>query len=216
MGEKFYNISFAEAQSFLNEFRYKKRSTWSREERVFFKICNFIVLSRKRINKIFESFEALEKLSNKSHYRYTNNDINLIKGIILENFEIRLQSFNKKLSIFKDTDVEEFQSHLNKLKDENIRLENENKRLQFIIENYVKENKLFEIESIKTLVHDSKVKSRVEKTTLEKTKIKFSKDNIKKFLKLWKEGLTTTEIIDVYDKFGKKRRNLDKKIKLNG
>ena len=75
------NVSFSDALKFLKEFRYKKRKDWSKDERIFFKICNFVVLSKKRINKIFEAFKALEKLSNKSHYRYTENDINLVKGL---------------------------------------------------------------------------------------------------------------------------------------
>ena len=60
-----------------------------------FIICNFIVLSRKRINKIFEAFNSLEKLSNKSHYQYTENDINLLKGIILENLEVKLKKLQE-------------------------------------------------------------------------------------------------------------------------
>ena len=55
--------------------------------------------------------------------------------------------------MFKDSDIEIFQTHLNKMKEENLRLENENKRLQFIIENFVKENELFEIDDIKNLVN---------------------------------------------------------------
>ena len=74
----------------------------------------------------------------------------------MENLEVRLKSFNKRLSIYKDADIELFQSHLGKLKDENTRLENENRRLQFIIENFVKENELFEIENIQNLVIEKK------------------------------------------------------------
>ena len=136
----------------MNKFRYKKRKDWSKDERTFFKICNFIVLSRKRIKKVFEAFDSLEKLSNKSHYQYTENDINLLKGIILENLEDKLKNFNKDLSIFKDSDIEIFQNHLDELKAENLRLENENKRLQFIIENFVKEKEISEIDDIKSLV----------------------------------------------------------------
>ena len=145
------NISFTNALKFLNEFRYKKKGGWSKNERTFFKVCNFIVLSRKRVNKVFEAFNSLEKLSNKSHYKYTDNDINLLKGIILQNLENKLKTFNKDLTIFKDSDIEIFQNHLNELKEENLRLENENKRLQFIIENFVKEKEIFEIDDIKSL-----------------------------------------------------------------
>ena len=192
------NISFSDALSFLNEFRYKKRKSWSKDERTFFKICNFIVLSRKRIKKVFEAFDSLEKLSNKSHYQYTENDINLLKGIILENLEDKLKNFNKDLSIFKDSDIEIFQNHLDEIKAENLRLENENKRLQFIIENFVKEKEISEIDDIKSLVSKNIPANRKLKTSLKNEKINFSKENIRKFLKLWKEGKTTAEIVNIY------------------
>tara|TARA_Y200000002_G_scaffold300713_1_gene255751 strand:+ start:412 stop:1041 length:630 start_codon:yes stop_codon:yes gene_type:complete len=207
------NISFSDALKFLNEFRYKKRKGWSKDERSLFKICNFIVLSRKRIKKVFEAFSSLEKLSNKSHYQYTENDINLLKGIILENLEDKLKTFNKNLSIFKDSDIEIFQTHLNSFKEENLRLENENKRLQFIIESFVKEKEITEINDIRDLVNMKVSVSKESKTSLKKEKLNFSKENIRKFLKLWSEGKTTFEIVNIYNK--KKLGKIPgKKIKL--
>ena len=166
MSRSMNNISFSDALKFLNEFRYKKRKGWSKDERSLFKICNFIVLSRKRIKKVFEAFSSLEKLSNKSHYQYTENDINLLKGIILENLEDKLKTFNKNLSIFKDSDIEIFQTHLNSFKEENLRLENENKRLQFIIESFVKEKEITEINDIRDLVNMKVSVSKESKTSL--------------------------------------------------
>tara|TARA_B100000035_G_scaffold27953_1_gene21659 strand:- start:1382 stop:2023 length:642 start_codon:yes stop_codon:yes gene_type:complete len=213
MSRSIHNISFSDALKFLNEFRYKKRKGWSKDERSLFKICNFIVLSRKRIKKVFEAFSSLEKLSNKSHYQYTENDINLLKGIILENLEDKLKTFNKNLSIFKDSDIEIFQTHLNSFKEENLRLENENKRLQFIIESFVKEKEISEINDIRDLVN-MKVSVRNEsKTSLKKEKLNFSKENIRKFLKLWSEGKTTFEIVNIYSK-KKLGKTPGKKIKL--
>lgn len=200
MARSMNNISFSDALKFLNEFRYKKRKGWSKDERSLFKICNFIVLSRKRIKKVFEAFSSLEKLSNKSHYQYTENDINLLKGIILENLEDKLKTFNKNLSIFKDSDIEIFQTHLNSFKEENLRLENENKRLQFIIESFVKEKEITEINDIRDLVNMKVSVSKESKTSLKKEKLNFSKENIRKFLKLWSEGKTTFEIVNIYNK----------------
>ena len=208
------NVSFSDALKFLKEFRYKKRKDWSKDERIFFKICNFVVLSKKRINKIFEACKALEKLSNKSHYQYTENDINLLKGIILENLEDKLKKFNKDLSIFKDSDIEILQNHLDELKEENLRLENENKRLQFIIENFVKEKEISEIDDIKSLVNKNIPSNRKLKTSLKTEKVNFSKENIRKFLKLWSEGKTTVEIVNIY-KNKRVGRNLGtKKLKI--
>ena len=208
------NISFSEALNFLNKFRYKKRKDWSKDERTFFKICNFIVLSRKRIKKVFEAFDSLEKLSNKSHYQYTENDINLLKGIILENLEDKLKNFNKDLSIFKDSDIEIFQDHLDELKAENHRLENENKRLQFIIENFVKEKEISEIDEIKSLVRKNIPANRKLKTSLKNEKINFSKENIRKFLKLWSEGKSTLEIVNIYKSKRSVRKVGRKKLKI--
>lgn len=208
------NISFSEALNFLNKFRYKKRKDWSKDERTFFKICNFIVLSRKRIKKVFEAFDSLEKLSNKSHYQYTENDINLLKGIILENLEDKLKNFNKDLSIFKDSDIEIFQNHLDELKAENYRLENENKRLQFIIENFVKEKEISEIDEIKSLVRKNIPANRKLKTSLKNEKINFSKENIRKFLKLWSEGKSTLEIVNIYKSKRSVRKVGRKKLKI--
>ena len=213
MSRSMNNISFSDALKFLNEFRYKKRKGWSKDERSLFKICNFIVLSRKRIKKVFEAFSSLEKLNNKSHYQYTENDINLLKGIILENLENKLKTFNKNLSIFKDSDIEIFQTHLNQFKEENLRLENENKRLQFIIESFVKEKEITEINDIRDLVNMKVSVSKESKTSLKKEKLNFSKENIRKFLKLWSEGKTTFEIVNIYNK--KKLGKIPgKKIKL--
>ena len=213
MSRSMNNISFSDALKFLNEFRYKKRKGWSKDERSLFKICNFIVLSRKRIKKVFEAFSSLEKLSNKSHYQYTENDINLLKGIILENLEDKLKTFNKNLSIFKDSDIEIFQTHLNSFKEENLRLENENKRLQFIIESFVKEKEISEINDIRDLVNMKVSISKESKTSLKKEKLNFSKENIRKFLKLWSEGKTTFEIVNIYSK-KKLGKTPGKKIKL--
>ena len=213
MSRSMNNVSFADALKFLNEFRYKKRRGWSKDERTLFKICNFIVLSRKRVKKVFEAFSSLEKLSNKSHYQYTENDINLLKGIILENLEDKLKTFNKNLSIFKDSDIEIFQTHLNQFKEENLRLENENKRLQFIIESFVKEKEISEINDIRDLVNMKVSVSKESKTSLKKEKLNFSKENIRKFLKLWNEGKTTFEIVNIYSK-KKLGKTPGKKIKL--
>ena len=208
------NISFSDALNFLNKFRYKKRKDWSKDERTFFKVCNFIVLSRKRIKKVFEALDSLEKLSNKSHYKYTENDINLLKGIILENLEDKLKNFNKDLSIFKDSDIEIFQNHLDELKAENYRLENENKRLQFIIENFVKEKEISEIDEIKSLVRKNIPANRKLKTSLKNEKINFSKENIRKFLKLWSEGKSTLEIVNIYKSKRSVRKVGRKKLKI--
>ena len=59
-----------------------------------------------------------------------------------------------------------------------------------------------------------KVSVRKEsKTSLKKEKLNFSKENIRKFLKLWSEGKTTFEIVNIYSK-KKLAKTPGKKIKL--
>ena len=116
----------------------------------------------------------------------------------MQNLEDKLKTFNKDLSIFKDSDIEIFQNHLNELKQENLRLENENKRLQFIIENFVREKEVLEIGDIKSLVSKKIPSTKKLQTSLENEKVNFSKENIKKFLELWSEGRSTVEIVNIY------------------
>jgi len=128
----------------------------------------------------------------------------------LQNLENKLKTFNKDLSILKDSDIEIFQNHLNELKAENLRLENENKRLQFIIENFVKEQEVFEIDNIKSLVSKNIPANRKLKTSLKNEKINFSKENIKKFLELWGKGKSTAEIVEIYQN-NKVTKNIGRK-----
>ena len=184
-------LSFADAFTFLKKFRYKPRNEWTKEERTIFKICNFIVLSKKRINKTFLAFSSLAKLSDKSHYNYNEIDILKIKDLLLQNLEETLQKFNKNIRLLKEEDINIVQEHLKKLKDENLRLENENRRLNFVITNYIRENELLKIDEVKEILSKKNIKEKFKKS--EKTS-SYRDKNIKKFIEKWKKGLTTFEI----------------------
>ena len=186
-----HQLSFADAFTFLKKFRYKPRNEWTKEERTIFKICNFIVLSKKRINKTFLAFSSLAKLSDKSHYNYNEIDILKIKDLLLQNLEETLQKFNKNIRLFKEEDINIVQEHLKKLKDENLRLENENRRLNFVITNYIRENELLKIDEVKEILSKKNIKEKLRKS--QKTS-SYREENIKKFIEKWKKGLTTFEI----------------------
>ena len=207
-----HNLSFVDAFSFLKNFRYKPRNEWTKDERTIFKICNFIVLSKKRINKIFLAFSSLAKLSDKSHYNYNEADIIKIKDLLLQNLEEALQKFNKKIKLFKEEDINTVQDHFIKIKDENQRLENENKRLNFVITNYIRENELLEIDEVKEILNKKNVKEKIKKS--QKTNV--SRDrNIRKFIEKWKKGLTTFEINEEITKENLAiKKELKKKVKL--
>lgn len=208
-----FKVSFAKARAILNKFRYKPRGEWSSDDRILFKLCNFAVLSRKRLNHVLISIEKLSKLSDKSHYKYNELDIKLIKELILENLGICFERFKHKVSVIKESDVEKIKTHLEKIKNENLRLENEIKRLNFIIENFIREEEIHNIhdvqEILKKKVSNKKGKSK-EKLTTEK--LNFNQESVKDFIKKWNQGYTTFEIteslrkVEMDIKGAKKRR----------
>ena len=205
-------LSFADAFTFLKKFRYKPRNEWTKEERTIFKICNFIVLSKKRINKIFLAFSSLAKLSDKSHYNYNEIDILKIKDLLLQSLEETLQKFNKKIKLFKEEDINIVQEHLKKLKDENLRLENENKRLNFVITNYIRENELLKIDEVKEILNKKNIKENFKKS--RKTNGS-REENMRKFIEKWKKGLTTFEINEeIVNENLAVKKELKKKVKL--
>ena len=92
--------------------------------------------------------------------------------------------------MFKEEDINIVQEHLKKLKDENLRLENENKRLNFVITNYIRENELLEIDEVKEILS-----KKILKKNLKNPRNRFlQRKNMKKFIEKWKKGLTTFEI----------------------
>lgn len=207
-----FKVSFAKAQSILNKFRYKPREEWSNDDRVFFKLCNFAVLSRKRLNNVLIAIEKLSKLSDKSHYKYNELDVKLIKELILENLGICFEKFKHKLSVIKESDVEKIKSHLEKIKTENLRLENEIKRLNFIIENFIREKEINEISDVQEILKKkiSKKKSKPHKqATMDK--LSFNQENIKEFIKKWNQGYTTFEITESLKKVGVDMKGTKKK-----
>ena len=205
-------LSFADAFNFLKKFRYKPRNEWTKDERTIFKICNFIVLSKKRINKTFLAFSSLAKLSDKSHYNYNEVDIIKIKDLLLQNLEETLQKFNKKIKLFKEEDINIVQEHLKKIKEENLRLENENKRLNFVITNYIRENELLEIDKVKEILNRKKIQKKFKKS--QKTSSS-REENMKKFIEKWKKGLTTFEINEeIVNENLAVKKELKKKVKL--
>ena len=205
-------LSFADAFNFLKKFRYKPRNEWTKDERTIFKICNFIVLSKKRINKTFLAFSSLAKLSDKSHYNYNEVDIIKIKDLLLQSLEETLKKFNKKIKLFKEEDINIVQEHLKKIKEENLRLENENKRLNFVITNYIRENELLEIDEVKEILNRKNIQKKFKKSQKTSTS---REENMKKFIEKWKKGLTTFEINEeIVNENLAVKKELKKKVKL--
>ena len=199
---KAFKVSFAKAQSVLNRFRYKPRKQWSDEDRVLFKLCNFAVLSRKRLNQILLSLDKLSKLSDKSHYKYNELDIKLLKELILEKLDNCFEKFKHKISVIKESDIQKIKEHLSNIKNENIRLENEIKRLNFIIENFIKEKEIQEISDVWEILNKKISRKKVSTKKQLEEKLSFNQENIKEFIKKWNQGHTTTEITESLKKVG--------------
>ena len=210
--DKAFKVSFAKALSVLNKFRYKPRKQWSDDDRMLFKLCNFAVLSRKRLNQILLSLDKLSKLSDKSHYKYNELDIKLIKELVLEKLDICFEKFKQKISVIKESDLQKIKEHLNNLKNENLRLENEIKRLNFIIENFIKEKEIQEIGDVWEILNKKiSEKKMTSKNQLEE-KLSFDKANVKEFIKKWNQGHTTFEITESLKKVGLDLKRSKRKI----
>ncbi len=198
---KTFKVSFAKAQSILKKFRYKPRKDWSEEDRAIFKLSNFAVLSRKRLNSVLVALNKLSKLSDKSHYKYNELDIKLLKELILQNLDICFEKFKQKISVIKESDIEKIENHIEKIKDENLRLENENKRLNFIIDSFIREKDMMEIEKIneilkKKISNKSKqIKGKSRKKIITE-KLDFDEESVQDFVKKWNQGYTTFEITE--------------------
>ena len=198
---KTFKPSFAKAQSILKKFRYKPRKDWSEEDRIIFKLSNFAVLSRKRLNSVLIALNKLSKLSDKSHYKYNELDVKLLKELILQNLDICFEKFKQKISVIKESDLEKIENHIAKIKDENLRLENENKRLNFIIESFIREKDIVEIERVneilkKKISNKSRQLKKKSRKEIARERLDFNEDNMRDFIKKWNQGYTTLEITD--------------------
>ena len=80
--------------------------------------------------------------------------------MILENLEVCFQKFKQDVNVIKESDIEKIQTHIKKLKDENLRLENEIKRLNFVIESFINESEIKEIDGVQEIL---KKKIKIEK-----------------------------------------------------
>ncbi len=200
--DKAFKVSFAKAQSVLNKFRYKPRKKWSDDDRVLFKLCNFAVLSRKRLNQILISLDKLSKLSDKSHYKYNELDIKLLKELILEKLDNCFEKFKHKISVIKESDLQKIKEHLSNIKNENLRLENEIKRLNFIIENFIKEKEIQEISDVWEILNKKISRKKMSHTKQPEEKLSFNQENVKEFIRKWNQGHTTVEITESFKKIG--------------
>ena len=183
-------ISFSEAKKILKEFRYKPRREWLKRDRAIFKVCNFNVLSRKRVNKILLAILSFGKLNDRSHYTYTEEDIRLVKDLILDNFEQTLKKFNKSINILKESDINDIQELIVDLKNENTRLQKENERLQFIIKDKTKQKEFLvnnEIDKIFGENNENKKQKNLRKRLI-------TRENLDKIKKDWEKGKTISEV----------------------
>ena len=95
----------------------------------------------------------MSKLSDKSHYKYNELDIKLLKELILEKLDNCFEKFKHKISVIKESDLQKIKEHLNNIKNENLRLENEIKRKE-------KELKKAELSRKKELAREKRKQKR--------------------------------------------------------
>ena len=95
------------------------------------------------------------------------------------------------LRVLKESDIQDLFDHLDKLKEENIRLQKENERLQFLIKNYLREEKFL---NNKVLTDIAKMKT-IEKNKSKDQDVKLDKKSVKRFIEKWEKGMTSSEIV---------------------
>ena len=179
-------VSFFEAIQIIKEIRKKPRSNWTKKERFDFKGYNFQILSRKRINKIFESLNSFKKLSNKSHYKFYLNDLVIIRELLVSKLNETLCSFFKKLEVMSSEDILKIKSYLQKILNENDRLKRELSQYKKELNIYKKHaadeqnkflNKILKLEKNKkkTAVRYKSINKELNRSN----EIKFTKLNVK-------------------------------------
>tara|TARA_Y100000589_G_scaffold181089_1_gene171453 strand:- start:230 stop:589 length:360 start_codon:yes stop_codon:yes gene_type:complete len=100
------------------------------------------------------------------------------------------------MSVIKESDLQKIKEHLNSIKNENLRLENEIKRLNFIIENFIKEKEIEEIRDVWEILNKKISRKKMSSKKQLQGKLSFDKENIKQFIKKWNQGHTTFEITE--------------------
>ncbi|MAZ07129.1 MAG: hypothetical protein CMM99_01495 [Rickettsiales bacterium] len=189
------NISYFDAVKTLKEFRYKPRKGWTNQEKESFKICNFNVLSRKRLNKILDSIKSFGKLGDKSHYKYSEEDLILIKDLILESLDFSFKKFSKKIEIISEDNLQIIQDRFERLNAENQRLRDEIRNYKDELEVHKKTYEEKDKKSLKRIFNE--IDDNTEKNSeskKQKRKILADKNNLKNASTNWKDGMTLDEI----------------------
>ena len=189
------NISYFDAVKTLKEFRYKPRKEWTTKEKETFKICNFNVLSRKRLNKILDSIKSFGKLGDKSHYKYSEGDLILIKDLILESLDTTFKKFSKNIEVISEENLHLIQDRFDRLNAENQRLLDEVKNYKDELEIHKKAFEEKDKKSLKRIfseLNDSTETNNESKK--QKRKILAGKKNLKNASTNWKDGMTLDEI----------------------
>ena len=189
------SISYFDAVKTLKEFRYKPRKEWTAQEKESFKICNFNVLSRKRLNKILDSIKSFGKLGDKSHYKYSEEDLVLIKDLILGSLDFSFKNFSKNIEIISENDLQIIQDRFERLNAENFRLRDEIRNLKDELEIYKKTYEEKDKKSLKRIFSglDDSSKANNE-SKKQKRKILAGKKNLRNASTNWKDGMTLDEI----------------------
>ena len=189
------SISYFDAVKTLKEFRYKPRKEWTAQEKESFKICNFNVLSRKRLNKILDSIKSFGKLGDKSHYKYSEEDLILIKDLILGSLDFSFKNFSKNIEIISEEDLQVIQDRFERLNAENQRLRDEIKNYKDELEVHKKTYEEKDKKSLKRIFSElddsTEIKNKSKKL---KRKILADKKNLKNASTNWKDGMTLDEI----------------------
>ena len=114
----------------------------------------------------------------------------------MEKLDTCFEKFKHKISVIKESDLQKIKEHLNSVKNENLRLENEIKRLNFIVETFIKEKEILEIGDVWEILNKRISRKKLSSKKQPEEKLSFNQENIKEFIKKWNQGHTTFEITE--------------------
>ena len=132
--------------------------------------------------------------------------------MILEKLDICFEKFKHKISVIKESDLQKIKEHLNSIKNENLRLENEIERLNFIIESFIKDKEIQNISDVWEILNKKISRSKASSKKKLEGKLSFNQENVKEFIKKWNQGHTTFEITESLRKIGLDINKSKKKI----
>ena len=142
---------------------------------------------------LLDSIKSFGRLGDKSHYKYSEEDLIIIKDLILENLDFSFKKFSKNIDVIKESDLQIIQDRFEELVIENQRLSDEIKNYKEELQVHKRSYDQKDRTSLKNIFQ--KVDLNIEKNkSSRKVKSSISSEDIRKASSNWNKGMTIEEI----------------------